>query len=224
MKRHLFRRQRGVAFTLVELLVVMGIIAILAGVLIAGVSSAIRYAKRTRANALAVNIQTAVQSYYTEYGIYPVAGTVTTDDDYNGVTDGAKWQNLTYCLCGNTDPYTGSTNAPTGSAPPNTRNIPFLTPTRSDLNATFHTPGNPFTSSVSGTFAPYFFMVVDTDYSGVVGDTGATKLPDFTGTNYTGATIVGMPGGVAVWSSCDQPSAGGSVSKPSNPAWWAHTY
>jgi prepilin-type N-terminal cleavage/methylation domain-containing protein len=225
MKHHLSRRRRGLAFTLVELLVVMGIIAILVGVVIAGVSSAIRFAKRTKANALAVNIQTAVQSYYTEYGIYPVAGTVTIDDYYDGVSNGAKWQNLMFALCGNTDPYSGSTTLPSGSIPPNTRNIVFLTPTRSDIDATFHTPRNPFTASVSGTFAPYFYMVVDSDYSGIVGDSSTTKIPDFSGTNYTGTTLPkGLPGGVVVWSSSDQPTAGGTAAKPSNPAWWAHTY
>jgi hypothetical protein len=82
---------------------------------------------------------------------------------------------------------------------------------------------NPFGSSVPATGAAYYFMVVDTDYSGVAGDTGTgeSKLIDFSSAStnivYLGH---GVPGGVAVWSSCDQPTAGSS----SNPKFWAHTY
>ena len=233
MKKFFSNRKRGVAFTLVELLVVMGIIAILAAVIIGGVGPALRAAKRAKANATAVQIQTAVQGYYTEYGVYPTLQVAANDDGYDGSTSagGQKWAALTYTLCGNVDPYTGAAVPQVAPAPPNTRSIPYMAPVRSDLDSTWHTFRNPFYTAGTATAAAnpmYFFMVVDTSYDGIVGNAGANPLlPDFTrySTNYTGATLPnGLPGGVAVWSPCDQPMAGGSASHPSPASFWAHTY
>lgn len=227
MKRKNLHSQYGGAFTLVELLVVIGIIAILAGVIVAGVGNAIRFAKRTKANADAVQIQTAVMNYYQEYGVYPTSDvTAAGDDYYDGSTAGAvNWENMMIALCGNINPSTG---VATPSTVPNTRGVAYLTPTHSDLSTTTGVGilQNPFGSS--GT-EPYFYMAIDTDYSGVVGDSGAAagQLPDFTQntTNYTGAKLAnGTPGGVAVWSPCDQPLNGGTTAHPSPPSFWAHTY
>lgn len=227
MKSNYFRRQRGIAFTLVELLVVIGIIAILASVVIGGVSTALKFAKRTRANSTASQLATAVQNYYTEYSVYPsadAAGGAPTDDFYTGQTSGrGAWQNMMYALCGNVNPMNGT--AITGTITSNTRNIQYLTPTRGDMDAN-GVLQNPFGSSET---SPYFYMTVDTDYSGVVGDSGTAKgtMPDFTQypTNYTGATLAnGTPGGVAVWCPCDQPINGGTAAHPSPASFWAHTY
>jgi type II secretory pathway pseudopilin PulG len=224
MKRQLFRRKHGVAFTLVELLVVLGIIAILIGVIVASVSSVLRFAKRTKANANAVQIQTAVMSYYQEYGVYPTVSGAAAGYAYYSGTDVNDWENLMRALCGNVNAYNPSTAVvPTVS---NTRGIAYLQPTRSDLDANGIIL-NPFGSSATST---YFYMAIDTDYSGVVGDSGGAlnKLPDFThyATNYTGATLAtGIPGGVAVWCPCDQPVGGGTPpSHLSPPSFWAHTY
>jgi prepilin-type N-terminal cleavage/methylation domain-containing protein len=227
MKRPSLRRQHGLGFTLVELLVVIAIIAILASVITVAAGNAIRAAKRAKANSTCAQIQTAVQSYYTEYGVYPVVGTVATDDYYDGVTGGAKWGNLTLALCGNIDPYNGSTG--TTSTVPNTRGIAYLAPTRSDLDSVNHTFVNPFASAsnpvaTTAVPAPYFSMVVDTDYSGVAGDTGtpgaAGPLIDFTNTTTLTPLGHGVPGGVAVQCSCDQPLTGAN----SHPNFWVHTY
>jgi prepilin-type N-terminal cleavage/methylation domain-containing protein len=231
MKRPLLHRQRGIAFTLVELLVVIGIIAILAAIVIGGVSSAIRFAKRTKANTEATSIQTAVQAYYAEYGVYPTASTMGAGDAYyNGGTasgaggDMADWKSMMIALCGGYNPLTPSTIV-TGNPIPNTRQISYLSPTRSDLD-TSGVIVNPFGSSAT---SQYFFMAVDTDYSGVVGDSGTAQgqLPDFTQfpTNYTGVKLPnGTPGGVAVWCPCDQPQGGGTATKPAPANFWAHTY
>ena len=228
MKPSIYKRRRGMAFTLVELLVVMGIIAILAAVVVSGISSALAFAKRTKANATAMQIQTAMQNYYTEYGIYASStadASSKTDLLYSGATgvDVARWQNLMWALCGNINPLTG-TPVTTGSVP-NTRSIQYLTPTRSDIDTTYGIPANPFGSAST---TPYFYMAVDNDYSGVVGDSGAAlaQLPDFSkySTNYMGATLAtGTPGGVAIWCPCDQPMSG-TPSKPSPASHWAHTY
>ncbi len=61
------------AFTLVELLTVIAIIAVLMGLLFPAVSSVREAARKTQAKNDAAQIVTAVKAYYTEYGKYPVA-------------------------------------------------------------------------------------------------------------------------------------------------------
>ncbi len=59
-------------FTLLELLVVMAIIAILAGLGAKGYRLAKRTAKESRAKAEIEKIRTALEEYRVEYGAYPV--------------------------------------------------------------------------------------------------------------------------------------------------------
>jgi prepilin-type N-terminal cleavage/methylation domain-containing protein len=220
MNRPFFRCQRGNAFTLVEILVVIAIIAILIAVIGANVSNVLAFAKRTKANSEAVQIQTAVMAYYQEYGIYPTADTSPTTDDYYAGDDSSanKWAPLIIALCGNQNPYSPSATPITGNAVPNTRNIAYLSPTHSEADATGRML-NPFGTSVPG---QYFFMVVDTDYDGVAGDTSSTKPYDFSARYVSITPGINVPGGVAVWCSCDQPLKPGASTSLS--ASWAHTY
>jgi prepilin-type N-terminal cleavage/methylation domain-containing protein len=219
MKFPFRKRQRGVAFTLVELLVVMGIIAILVGVIGVSVGSAIKYAKRTKSSATATSIQTAVQNYYTEYGVYPVPSTTAGDAYYSG-SDNGDWQSLIIALCGDINPLTPTT---TQSPSPdlNTRKIAFLSPSRSDLDTTYGIPQNPFYPA-AGAAQQFFYIAIDSDYSGVVGDSGnaSGNIPNFTAsTNVTANPKQAVAGGVAVWTPNDQPTTGNS-----NAAFWSHTY
>ena len=68
MKRD-FRKQR--AFTLIEILVVISIIGVLAGLLFPAISSAIRSAQKAKATAEARNLSAAFQAFYTEFGYWP---------------------------------------------------------------------------------------------------------------------------------------------------------
>lgn len=61
------------AFTLIELLTVIAIIAVLMGLLFPAVSSVKESARKAQAKNDATQIVTAVKAYYTEYGKYPVA-------------------------------------------------------------------------------------------------------------------------------------------------------
>ena len=62
------------AFTLIELLTVITIIAILMGLLFPAVGIVKDQAKKAQAKADVTNIAAAVKQYYTEYGKYPVGG------------------------------------------------------------------------------------------------------------------------------------------------------
>lgn len=64
---------RRTAFTLIELLTVIAIIAVLMGLLFPAISGVKETAKKAQAKNDAVGILNAVKSYYTEYGKYPLA-------------------------------------------------------------------------------------------------------------------------------------------------------
>lgn len=61
------------AFTLIELLVVMAVIAVLMGVMFPIYGSVQESARRVKAKNDVVQLASAVNAYYTEYGKYPIA-------------------------------------------------------------------------------------------------------------------------------------------------------
>jgi prepilin-type N-terminal cleavage/methylation domain-containing protein len=77
-------RPRTSAFTLIELTVVMLIIATLAALLMTGASGAFERARKTQAKNDVIQIATAVNAFYTEYGRYPVTVTSTATDAFFG--------------------------------------------------------------------------------------------------------------------------------------------
>jgi prepilin-type N-terminal cleavage/methylation domain-containing protein len=77
------------AFTLIELLVVIGIIAVLMGLAFPAFQSVQNSAKRTQAKNDLVQIVTAVNAFYTEYGRYPTEETTDAQAKYGpGGADG----------------------------------------------------------------------------------------------------------------------------------------
>jgi prepilin-type N-terminal cleavage/methylation domain-containing protein len=72
-------RISSLAFTLIELLTVITIIAILMGLLFPAIGVVKDQARKAEARAAVMQIAAAVKNYYTEYGKYPVA-------DYSAAT------------------------------------------------------------------------------------------------------------------------------------------
>jgi len=196
-------------FTLVELLVVMGIIAILAAVLFGVGGSAIRSAQRAKAQQLANAIQTASLNYYNEYNAYPVSSSANSGQDYLiADSDTTDWVPLIEALCGNVNPTQPSSTPLTGLSVSNARNIAFLQMKATDLvsvsgNLT-PAPKNPLPNSSSN---PTFNIAFDYDYDGIVGDSGTAngKLIDFVNSSIGHEKFLtnGTTGGVAVWADCN---------------------
>ncbi len=216
-----FPRSKASAFTLVELLVVMGIIAILAATTLSIGGVVINAAKRAKAANTATQIQTACMGYYTEYSVYPVPSG-TTGDYGIADTDQTGWKNLIVALSGNIDPSNPSAG-PGGatSTVTNTRAIAFLSLKASDLSG--DAPLNPLPPN---TTQLYFNIAMDNDYDGILGTGSTTQpsplsgLPNFTsarmGTDPT--TDGSSTAGIAVWANCN----GNATTK--NPGFWVRTY
>lgn len=70
--RHNTKETSRAAFTLLELLVVISIIGILAGLMFPAATGALRKAEEANAQNTAYNLKNAISAYYTEYRKYPV--------------------------------------------------------------------------------------------------------------------------------------------------------
>jgi prepilin-type N-terminal cleavage/methylation domain-containing protein len=71
--------RRTNAFTLIELLTVIAIIGVLIGLLFPAIKSALLKAETTKAQVHISSLEAAFKSYYTEYGHWPIADTVSND-------------------------------------------------------------------------------------------------------------------------------------------------
>ena len=110
------------AFTLIELLVVIAIIAILVGLLFPAFKAVQNQARQTQAKNDLTQIVNAVNAFYTDYGKYPISGTVDVTFGPGGspTTNQTLFTELRGCT------------AVTGSCPAiasiNTRQIVFISP------------------------------------------------------------------------------------------------
>jgi prepilin-type N-terminal cleavage/methylation domain-containing protein len=75
------KSQRTSAFTLIELLLVIAIIAILAALLLTGLGAARRTGLKAQGNSIARQVATAFCSYYNQYGQWPSTNSVYIDQN-----------------------------------------------------------------------------------------------------------------------------------------------
>ena len=80
-------------FTLVELLIVISVIAILAGLLLPAIGKVKDKAKRVQAKAGANSLVIAIKSYESTYGLLPWGPDGTTDDPTSTTNNDAIWYN-----------------------------------------------------------------------------------------------------------------------------------
>ena len=149
MRRHSDER----AFTLMELLVVITLIAILAGIGVPAFTAVMESARKTQAKNEEQQIVAAVNAFYTDYGKYPL---VTADTTING-TSAPSNGDLFFTLRG----VSGGVNL---NSAVNTRAIVFIQPPVSKdqtnprsgiktLNSIWYDPwGSPYNVMIDGNY------------------------------------------------------------------------
>jgi prepilin-type N-terminal cleavage/methylation domain-containing protein len=74
-------------FTLIEMLTVIGIIAILAAILFPTINIIMTKAKENKAKTQMNAIKTAIMMYYTDYGLYPSHEDLTDETNYRNLME-----------------------------------------------------------------------------------------------------------------------------------------
>jgi prepilin-type N-terminal cleavage/methylation domain-containing protein len=112
-----------VAFTLIELLTVIAIIAILMGLLLPALNAAKNAARKAQAKNDETQLVTAVKAFYTDYGVYPVDPAIggTNDVEYGNSADTYHNHDLINVLRAS-----GSTSLGTAAVNINTRQVIYL--------------------------------------------------------------------------------------------------
>ena len=136
-----FPKAKSDSFTLVELLVVISIIGLLAGLGLPAINGAIQAGKRAEVASMAESIKTAVNAFYAEYSQYP-SNSGKTDTNFLALM--------------------ATTNS-TEASVQNTRGIAFLEVPPKFTNATGIVTPRGFYKAQSN-----FFLAIDTNGVGVL--------------------------------------------------------
>lgn len=149
-------------FTLIEMLTVVAIIAILAGLLFPAISAARRKAQVAQAQTEIKSIESALKTYYTEYGRWPNGNGGGSDYSY-GASGGCPNAGLMDTL--RAIPDNDGTLCGNGQSVNNPRGIVFLEIAASSLLQTNTSSAYPSGEYVDPWKHPYQ-ITLDTDYDG----------------------------------------------------------
>lgn len=170
------RRAGLSSFTLVEILVVVSIIGLLAGLAIPAVGGALSSAKRAKVSSMANQIRIAIGQFYTEYGFYP------TNKDFDSQGMGSTTAEFAMILTGDSNNSVALSQNP--------RRLAFLeVPNDFTSNNNIATRGilTPV-GYLKGNARSNLSVSVDHDYNGEVRVTNNT-----TATNYKATVHVWFP-------------------------------
>lgn len=138
------RASRGAAFTLVELLVVISIIGLLAGLSLPAIQGALNSARKGKAKAEMQSIITALKAYQNEYGRLPDSSALGTSAEGDGDTwfGESASKNLCWMLSGNNYGEQNSRQITFLELPANSTNGVFQDPWKRQYLIKLDTSGN----------------------------------------------------------------------------------
>jgi len=162
---------------------VISIIAVLAGLSMAGITSAMLAAKKVQVRNDMSQIALGITSYYTEYGRYPVASTATTDQlTIYGFSTSGNDQIINVLRCTTVWATTDSASP----SPQNPRQIQFLQPkVLTSGSSTAPTKGcvNGNSGKWYDPWGTQYVIFIDGDYAGDISAgsvfSGMTPNPSF---------------------------------------------